>query len=112
MTERIPNMLARLDSLERHSQRLETLWQNSVEEIKDTIKTEIRDLKDEPIADLKAAYRALTDRLDAVVVRVEKIELRQAKWDSGASIIDWLIKLAIGGAGLLAGIFGAQHLKS
>ncbi|WP_315731697.1 MULTISPECIES: hypothetical protein [unclassified Bradyrhizobium] len=111
MTERIPDMLARLTSLEGHTERLERAWQSSVDDIKAIIRSEIRDLKDEQIADLKQTNRDLTDKLSAAFKRIDEVELRQAQWNTGASVINWMIRAGIGAVGLLAGLFGAQHIK-
>jgi len=118
MTGRVAQMLGRLEALEvdmasvnRALERLDDKWQKSVDDIKATIKSEIGELKGEQIADLKTrvndGYRMLNEYND----RLRDYEKKVDAWDTGRSVVNYLIKAAIALISLFAGAFGWEHLR-
>lgn len=122
MSERIPAIIERQEATERELRRLEEMVKSSVDDIKATIRSEIRDLKDEQIADLKGQVKAAIDRgdqqakamaerMERMAERLMKVERRQDQWSTGAGVVNWMIRLAIAVAGIVVGILGGQHIK-
>jgi uncharacterized protein HemX len=110
MTERIPNILERLASLETAVKHSDDMMKSSVDDIKATIRSEISDLKGEQIGDLRAANQKLFELVDRLTSRLDAIERTQAEWKTGASVANWMIRLAIGFGGAAAGILGYKHI--
>lgn len=102
--ERIPDILQRLAVLETAVERSERLLKSSVDDIKATVRSEISDLKSEQINDIRKL-------VDTDHMRLNEIERRQDRWEGGAGITGWLIKVIIGLAGIGAGYFGSGHIK-
>jgi predicted nucleic acid-binding Zn-ribbon protein len=107
---KIYGLMARMDALERNQERAEKTLLSSVDDIKHMIKAEISELKTEQINDLRAQVRACENRLDAQNLHISDIRTKQENWDSGAGVVGWLVKTAIGIGALIAGYLGAKHL--
>lgn len=108
--DRIPEILGRLERLERDMSTMTDRWMSSVDDIKATIKAEVGELKAEQIADLRQAIKD-RDRLMAEIEnRVRDVENAQRDWNAGKTTLVWLIRFVIAAAGLIAGFIGAKHL--
>lgn len=121
MSERIPEILSRLTRQEADMVDLKKFVASSVDDIKNTVKSEVGDLKQEQIADLRQAIKDRDHQirgLDARIVqlgesfdrRVREAENTIRDWNTGKSIFHWLVKAIIGAGGLLAGYFSAKHI--
>lgn len=98
--------------VENDLERLDDKWQKSVDDIKNTIKGEISDLKQDQIAEFKRRLDQGYSDMRIFEARVQKIELEQTKWQTSAGVVNWLIKfafLAIGAVGAIIGYEGFKH---
>jgi chromosome segregation ATPase len=101
----------KMESLERSAAELDAdfksldrLWRSTADDIKAAIKAAIGELKTEQIADLKGSVKE-------AVVRLDKVERKQDRWDTSAGVVHWFIRGAFAVAGLAAGLLGAEHFK-
>jgi chromosome segregation ATPase len=108
--ERIPELISRMERLERDSHDLQKLWRSSVDDLKSVIKSEIGDLKNEQIADLRDAIKHRDREMADYENRIRDIENSVRDWTAGRSLLGWLIKTLLGAGGLVAGYFGAKHI--
>jgi hypothetical protein len=110
MTGRVARIEARLESLEKQHEALNDMMKSSVDDIKATIRSEVSDLKSEQIADIKRQVLTMDQRLDGQNIMLGDVRSRQESWDTGASILNWLIRSLVAVGGLVMGYFGAKHI--
>lgn len=108
MTERIPVMFERLERLERDMHALEQFLRSSVDDIKNTVKGEVADLKTETIADLKEKLKEQAKQLADMELRLRVAETDQIKWKTSAGVVNWMIRTAFGLIGAGATILGYE----
>lgn len=101
MAERIPVMMERIERVEKDVQAMQQFLKSSVDDIKNTVKGEVADLKSETIADLKEKVKDMETRLHIA-------ELDQAKWRTSAGVVNWMIRTAFGLIGAGAAIIGFE----
>jgi len=104
------NLREWMGKVERDLDKLETKWTSSVDDIKNTIKSEIADLKAEQIADLRQAIRDREKQVNAVEVRLREVEEGLNGFIAGSGLLTHILRMAIGIAGVIAGYLGAKHL--
>lgn len=109
--ERLPSIIARQEALEKDVERLENLVKSSVDDIKATIRSEVADLKSEQIGDLRKRVDDQSQRIEAQARSLGTLQRKQDQWDTARGLMNWLIRLAIALAGVIAGIFGAEHIR-
>jgi hypothetical protein len=107
---RIEGLTARVDALSGEIKRLENIWSSSVDDIKATIRSEVSDLKAEQIADLKRQINTMDQRMDGQNVMLADVRTKQDRWDTGASVLNWIVRVLVGVGGAVAGYLGAKHL--
>lgn len=121
MVERIPSILDRLDRLEKDMVDMRALLMSSVDDIKNTIKGEISELKTEQIRDLKDRMADGLRRLEGTQAdflkykeeqaqEFRKLERAQDRWQTSAGVVNWLIKFAFAVIGAGATIVGYETL--
>lgn len=108
--ERIPEMYARLERLERDMGDLQKVWRSSVDDIKAIIRSEIRELKSEQIADLRTSAKERDNKIEELEDMIRGLEKRQDRWDTSAGVVHWLIRTIFAVGGLGAGYLGAKHI--
>lgn len=96
--------------VEADLERLDDKWQKSTDDIKNTIKAEISELKSEQLADVKRRIDDGYRRLEGFEIRIQKMELEQTKWQTSAGVVNWLIKFAFALIGAAAAIVGYEAL--
>lgn len=90
--------------------RLDDKWQRTADDFKDTLRSEIAEIKTEPIAELKRRLDEGYLRLERFDERLRQVENKIRDLDAGRSVVGWIIKTAVGIGGLVAGYLGAKHL--
>lgn len=110
MVGRVARIEARLDAMEENQKNLDRVFRSSVDDIKSIIKAEVSDLKSEQITDLRREIATTQQRLDGQNILIADLRTRQEQWDTGRSVLNWLIKFLVGAGGLIAGYYGSKHL--
>ncbi len=110
MTGRVARIEARLEALDDKYDNMDKLLKSSVDDIKATIKAEVSDLKTEQINDLRRRVETMDQRMDGQNMMLSDVRTKQDRWDTGAGILNWLVRILIGIGGGVAGYLGARHL--
>lgn len=110
MVSRVARIEARLEGVEARQEELSKVFKSSVDDIKATIRSEVSDLKSEQIADLKRQIMTMDQRMDGQNVMLGDVRTKQDRWDTGASVLNWMVRIVIGIAGVWAGYVGAKHI--
>jgi FtsZ-binding cell division protein ZapB len=84
--------------------RLEKLFVSSIDDIKTLIRSEIQELKEEQIKELKQTCKDME-------LRLRDMEQSHENWMKGAGMVGWAIKTAIALASAIGGAVGWEHLK-
>jgi gas vesicle protein len=112
----------RINRLEAEHADLERLWRSSVDDIKNTIKGEIAELKSEQIKDLRDVIKEHSERLNAHSDRfshlkeqmdeeIRKIEFKVNRWETSVGVVHWIVRAIFAVIGLGAGFWGADHFR-
>jgi hypothetical protein len=107
---RIPEILNRLDRVEKDLTEMQRLWRASVDDIKATIKGELAQLKSEQIADLREAIKSRDKQMETLSIGLRHAEDIVRDLNVGRKILAWFVKVLIGVGGAVAGYFGAKHV--
>ncbi len=110
MVGRVARIEARLEGLEARQEELTGMLKSSVDDIKATIRSEVADLKSEQIADMKRQIITMDQRMDGQNILLADVRTKQDRWDTGASVLNWIVRALIGIGGGVAGYLGAKHL--
>lgn len=110
MVGRVARIEARLEGLEKTQEDLGNMLKSSVDDIKATIRSEVADLKSEQIADLKRQIITMDQRMDGQNIMLADVRTKQDRWDTGASVLNWIVRIIVGIGGAVAGYLGAKHL--
>jgi hypothetical protein len=97
--------------VEADLERLDDKWQKSTDDIKLTIKGEISSLKSEQLAEFKRRLEEGYHDLKEFENRIQRIEMEQLRWQTSASLVNWLIKFAFAAIGAVATIIGYEAVK-
>lgn len=97
--------------VENDLKRLDDKWQRSVDDIKNTIKGEISDLKQDQIAEFKRRLDQGYADMRTFERRIQEVELEQTKWQTSAGVVNWLIKFAFLLVGAVAALIGIEAFK-
>lgn len=104
------DVLRRLDKVEAEVESLERLWRSSVDDIKNTIKGEVRDLKTEQIAEIRKRQDDETGVLREYDKRLRDVENAVRDWNTGRGVVNWMIRTAFAIIGAGAAILGYETL--
>ena len=110
MSGRVARIEARLEALEKQQEALNAMMKSSVDDIKATIRSEVSDLKSEQIADMKRQILTMDQRMDGQNVMLSDVRTKQDRWDTGASVLNWIVRILVGIGGIAAGYLGAKHI--
>lgn len=97
--------------VESDLERLDDKWQRSVDDIKNTIKGQISDLKQDQIAEFKRRLDQGYMDMRTFEQRIQQVELEQTKWQTSAGVVNWLIKFAFLLVGAIAALIGIEAFK-
>jgi type III secretory pathway lipoprotein EscJ len=104
---RIRDWMGRIES---DLDRLDDKWQKSVDDIKAFIKSEIADLKNEQISDLRRELSLTNNRIDQQGLTLSDVKSKQERWDTSAGVVHWIIRLVFAIFGAVAGIMGWENI--
>ena len=100
-----------IQRLESELKDLDRLWRSTTDDIKNKIESEVRELKDEPIKEIKEDMKDFDRRLLSGLERLEKVERKQERWETSAGTVHWIVRGVFGILGIVAGFLGADHFK-
>lgn len=111
MPERIAGMSERMDHLEDDIKDMKQFMKTSVDDIKDTVRSQISELKSEQLGDLKTRLNDGYRQLNEHDLRLRDVEKQQNAYAAAGGVLGWLVKTTIGVLGVLAGAFGWEHFR-
>lgn len=97
-------------SIEGNQERIERTFLSSVDDIKDTVRSQLSDLKTEVIADLKRRIEDGYRTLGEFDKRLREVENGLLALNTGRKIIGGLSHFIVGLISAIAAYFGAKHL--
>lgn len=109
--EQIPALIVRITALENDMKDLERLWRSSVDDIKNTIKGEVSELKAEPISDLRNRVSEGYKTLKEYDERLREVENSVRDWNTGRSVVKYLVHGAVAVGSAAAGILGYEGIR-
>lgn len=103
-------MLERLRQLEENQREFKKTFYSSVDDLKSIIRSEVSDLKQEQIGDLRESVRQLSEMMRMYEQRIRELEHSNDRMTAGAGLLGWVARISIAIGSLIVGYFGGRHL--